>query len=194
MDANKNIINTDLKNGLTNIPSPQDIILKFMNRKIYKGTFIDFGCNDGYFTFTAESFFTNVIGVDLSMSIINNLLKTRPEHSEAKFIRSNNYFTALPDSSADVIFMFHILKKVPDAKKFIKEIKRLLKEDGELWVLEPENTNANLSFYNYFIPKEKLITTLNDDELQFIEYIDISENYYGVKFTKKRRFIYAFLS
>ena len=83
--------------------------------------------------------------------------------------------------------MFHILKKIPNVKQFVKEIKRLLKEDGELWILETEKTEAALGLKasdDYFIPKEELITRLKDDELHFIEYIDINESYYGVKFTK----------
>ena len=186
MDTNKNNNNSS-KEAKAYLPPAEDVILKFMNKRAYKGTFIDFGCNDGYFTFTSEKFFTNVIGVDLSIDTINELLRTRPESSDAKFIRSHNYTTALPDGSADVIFMFHMLKKIPNVKQFVKEIKRLLKEDGELWILEIEKTEADLGLKasdDYFIPKEELITRLKDDELHFIEYIDINESYYGVKFTK----------
>ena len=125
MDTNKNNNNSS-KEAKAYLPPAEDVILKFMNKRAYKGTFIDFGCNDGYFTFTSEKFFTNVIGVDLSIDTINELLRTRPESSDAKFIRSHNYTTALPDGSADVIFMFHILKKIPNVKQFVKEIKRLL--------------------------------------------------------------------
>ena len=70
---------------------------------------------------------------------------------------------------------------------YFKEIKRLLKEDGELWILETEKTEAALGLKasdDYFIPKEELITRLKDDELHFIDYIDINESFYGVKFTK----------
>ena len=168
-------------------PSAPETLMKFMNNRRYKGTFIDFGCADGYFTFISESYFNHVIGVDVSIATINELLKTKPEHSEAKFIRSHNYFTALPDSSADVIFMSHLLHKITDMKQFIKEIKRLLKEDGELWILEPKhiiNTISQNDEPNNIITQNELMTRLKDDELHFLKHVDIDENYYGAKFTK----------
>ena len=168
-------------------PEANEIILKFMNNHKYKGTFIDFGCGDGYFTFIAENYFTNVIGVDISISIINELIRIKPDFSDAKFIRSHNYFTALPDSSADVIFMFHLLHKIPDMKQFKKEIKRLLKEDGELWILEPNEKISSICKSNIsknILTQNELKTHLKDDELHFMQSIEINENFYGAKFTK----------
>ena len=168
-------------------PSADETLMKFMGSRKYKGTFIDFGCSDGYFTFVAENFFTYVIGVDVNIITINELLKTKPDYSQAKFIRSHNYSTALPDSSADVIFMFNLLHKIENMKQFIREIKRLLKEDGELWILEPKQTINEIcksSAPDITITKNELMTRLKDDELHFIEYINIDKNFYGVKFTK----------
>ena len=51
MDTNKNNNNSS-KEAKAYLPPAEDVILKFMNKRAYKGTFIDFGWNDGYFTFT----------------------------------------------------------------------------------------------------------------------------------------------
>ena len=55
MDTNKNNSNNSSQEAKAYLPPAEDVILKFMNKRTYKGTFIDFGCNDGYFTFTSEN-------------------------------------------------------------------------------------------------------------------------------------------
>ena len=41
MDTNKN--NNSSKEAKAYLPPAEDVILKFMNKRTYKGTFIDFG-------------------------------------------------------------------------------------------------------------------------------------------------------
>ena len=73
-----------------------------------------------------------------------------------------------------------------DEKKVEEKDEAVVAEETKENV-ETEKTEADLGLKasdDYFIPKEELITRLKDDELHFIEYIDINESYYGVKFTK----------
>ena len=158
---------------------------KFIKDKAFKGTFVDFGCGPGYFTFAAEKFFNTVIGVDVQVEMINYALKHKPEGSTAKFMLSHEFSTALPDASADVIFVANVMHEVNDTKKIKKELKRLLKEDGEIWIIEWQKKDmAEGPPFDIRLSFDDLRDIITDEELSFIEKIDLGEKFYGVRIHK----------
>lgn len=159
---------------------------KFIQDKSFKGTFVDYGCGPGYFTFAAEKFFTTVIGVDVQVEMINYALKHKPEGSTAKFMLSHEFSTALPDASADVIFMANVMHEVDDPKRIKKEFKRLLKEDGEIWLIEWQKKDMDEGPpLDIRLSYNDLKDILTDEELSFMEKIELGDKFYGVRIHKK---------
>nr|WP_281063614.1 class I SAM-dependent methyltransferase [Acetoanaerobium pronyense] len=163
---------------------PLETLEKFMKGKTYKGTFVDFGCGVGYFTFPAEKYFETVIGVDIEPKMIDYALKNIHEGSSAKFILSHENSTALPSSIANVVFMSNVFHEVYNPKLVVNELKRLLKEEGELWVLEWSKKEMEEGPpLDHRISRDELIEMIADDEIKFIGDIHISDKFYGAKFT-----------
>lgn len=172
---------------------PLETIEKFMNGKTYKGTFLDFGCGVGYFTFPAEKYFETVIGIDIEPKMINYAIRNMPEESSAKFILSHENSTALPDSIANVIFMSNVFHEVYNPRFVIEEVKRLLKEEGELWVLEWDKKEMEEGPpLDHRISRDELIEMIADDEIKFIGDIHISDKFYGAKFTMNEELFMKF--
>lgn len=158
---------------------------KFIQDKAFKGTFVDYGCGPGYFTFAAERFFTTVIGVDVQVEMINYALKHKPEGSTAKFMLSHEFSTALPDASADVIFIANVMHEVDDTKRIKKELKRLLKEDGEIWIIEwLKKEMAEGPPLDIRLSFDDLKDIITDEELSIVEKIDLGDRFYGVRIHK----------
>ncbi len=169
----------------TELPADQTL-KKFMKEKSFKGTFVDYGCGPGYFTFAAEKYFTTVIGVDVQIEMINYALKHKPEDSAAKFMLSHEFSTALPDASADIIFMANVMHEIDDKKRIKKEFKRILKEDGEIWIIEWQKREMDEGPpYDIRLSFDDLKNIITDDELSFIEKIDLGDKFYGVRINKK---------
>jgi 2-polyprenyl-3-methyl-5-hydroxy-6-metoxy-1,4-benzoquinol methylase len=107
-----------------------------------KGRILDIGAGTGEF---------------LSVTKQNGWQTTGVEPSEkAKSIAMNKGISfvektiELESNSFDVITMWHVLEHVPDLDKQLKELKRLLKEDGTLIVAVPNFKSFDAKHYGKF--------------------------------------------
>lgn len=87
--------------------------------------------------------------------INETLLNQNPENCDLVVADAENL--PFPDRSFDFIYLVGILHHLPDQKKGMQEIKRVLKENGKVFISEPTKWSVNLI---YFLGRKLLILLL----------------------------------
>ena len=77
--------------------------------------------------------------------INETLLNQNPENCDLVVADAENL--PFPDKSFDFIYLVGILHHLPDQKKGMQEIKRVLKEEREVFISEPTKWSVNLIYY-----------------------------------------------
>lgn len=97
-------------------------------------TILDFGCGTGCNSFMFNP--TNYIGFDIDYKRINY---ARHVYHNYTFITKNNGIIPISDKSIDIIFIYGVLHHLSDFQSHstIKELKRMLRNNGSLIVIEP---------------------------------------------------------
>lgn len=99
---------------------------------------LDIASGTGYGTKLISRNAKKVYGIDYSPEAI----KYAQEHYNAKnieYIKGDAQAIPLPDNSVDVAASFETIEHLPRPKKFIQEIKRVLKADGQFIVSTPND-------------------------------------------------------
>jgi SAM-dependent methyltransferase len=65
-------------------------------------------------------------------------------------LKSTNELYHLPENTFDVITLWHVLEHVHDLHGYLRQFRKLLKEDGRLVVAVPNYTSFDASFYKEF--------------------------------------------
>lgn len=111
--------------------------------KYYKtGRILDIGCGTGEFLNTCKNAKWQTVGIEpdqdaREMAIKNYGLDVRPESDLA----------ALPDSSFDIISMWHVLEHVPKLNERVEELKRLIKPNGVIIIAVPNSDSRDAKIY-----------------------------------------------
>jgi len=100
---------------------------------------LDLGCASGYMISEIAKNYPGkrFVGVDVYGKAINFAKKTYPN---IKFIRADILYLPLEDKSFDLIISYETIEHVLDPTKFLKEAKRVLKDDG-IFVLAMDSGN-----------------------------------------------------
>jgi len=108
-------------------------------------TVLDPGCGMGYFTLPLARMVGprgRVLAVDLQPRMIRGL-ETRlrraglQDRVEASVCDADDLRLASEAGSVDLITAIHVIHEAPDARTFLEQCRRLLREGGKLLVLEP---------------------------------------------------------
>lgn len=108
-------------------------ILKYVKPKTNGEKILDVGCGLGYVTTSLLAKKGIAYGVDLD----ENALKFANKYGDASFLTANALTLPFKDSSFDYIVTLAVIEHVPDARLFLKEIKRVLKKNGEIVLATP---------------------------------------------------------
>jgi ubiquinone/menaquinone biosynthesis C-methylase UbiE len=109
-------------------------------KSLVKGKVVlDIACGSGYGSHLLSNDAKKVYGVDVSSDAV--------EYAKKKFSNSNIEFMVgdaekipLPDNSVDIVITFETIEHIKDYRKFMSEIKRVLKEDGLAVISTPNDT------------------------------------------------------
>ncbi|MFA9187173.1 class I SAM-dependent methyltransferase [Flavobacterium sp. FBOR7N2.3] len=107
-----------------------------------KGRILDIGAGTGDFLLTAQENGWQTIGVEPSPRAKGIAIK-----KGIAFVEDTK---ELESHSFDTISMWHVLEHVPDLDAQIKELKRLLKQDGTLIVAVPNYKSFDAKHYGAF--------------------------------------------
>lgn len=107
-----------------------------------KGKLLDIGAGTGDFLAVAKANGWDTTGIEPS------------EKAKAIAIGKGVSFTGslaeIEDHSFDVITMWHVLEHVPDVEAQITELKRLLKQDGTIFIAVPNFKSYDAKYYGGF--------------------------------------------
>jgi len=120
----------------------RDKIKLIENFQPKKGKLLDIGAGTGDFLVIAAKNGWDVVGLEPSPKA-----KAIAQSKGVKFLEA---LSEMPDHSADVISMWHVLEHVPDVKAQILELKRILKPDGVLIVAVPNFKSYDAQHYGKY--------------------------------------------
>lgn len=119
---------------------------------------LDAACGAGYGTALMASVAEEVTGIDISSEAITFANHRYSDISNAKYLEASIAELPFSDNTFDVIISFETIEHVEEElqNKFLKEIKRCLKDDGILVMSSPDKrTYSDLpDFHNEFHVKE----------------------------------------
>jgi ubiquinone/menaquinone biosynthesis C-methylase UbiE len=132
-----------LDSRLRTIMQPSDEIIE--RGGIKKGmTVMDLGCGPGIYSIDVARAVGDkgkVYAVDIQKAMIDRLEKKlkKPENKDVHNITptvASVYRLPVPDNSVDLVYMITVLAEIPNKQKALKEIRRILRDDGILAVSE----------------------------------------------------------
>jgi len=103
--------------------------------------FLDIGCGTGYFTLPAARLLGpsgKVYAVDISSEMLEEVKRRAKESglTNIEYVLSRVYEIPLPSGLAEKALLAFVLHELEDPVRFLKEVQRLLKTEGQLLVLE----------------------------------------------------------
>ncbi|AWI25107.1 class I SAM-dependent methyltransferase [Flavobacterium pallidum] len=107
-----------------------------------KGKLLDIGAGTGDFLLAAKNDGWDITGIEPNAKAKNT--------AEQKGVRFTENEQAIADSTFDVITMWHVLEHVPDVKKQISELHRLIKPKGTVVIAVPNFNSYDAKYYGNF--------------------------------------------
>lgn len=148
---------------------------------------LDSGCGTGYGTsYLAASGARFVIGVDYSKKAIGYAIKHNRNINNVRFIVMDSLNLDFKDNLFDVIVSFEVIEHVKNPEKFIKEINRVLREDGTAIVGTPNrlvSLGGNPHHIHEFEPNE--FKELIDDYFTDVKLLGKDLIFYGRRAREK---------
>jgi len=125
-------------------------IFRFLTSNCKKGRrLLDLGCGEGYFLGFAEKYF-KCVGIDISSYAIS---RARENAKNCDLYQGDcKKLSQFKDGSFDMVTAFDVLEHLTQSEKAIKEIKRILKNEG-LFIF----STPNLDSFGHRIKKEKWV-------------------------------------
>ena len=118
---------------------------EFAANQIKDKIVLDIACGDGYGAFMLSKVARQVYAVDLSEEAIKRA-SSLYENKNLSFIQASGLKLPFADSSVDVVVSFETIEHMSesDGRKFLLEIKRVLKDGGRLILSTPEKDAVSL--------------------------------------------------
>src|SRR5579859_3379934 len=90
---------------------------------------LDIGCSTGFMTKLYSERFRSTVGIDIDRPAVEFAMKENAA-SKIRYLVGDAMNTGLPPSSVDVVTCSHIYEHVPDSKRLLAEIHRVLRPGG----------------------------------------------------------------
>jgi ubiquinone/menaquinone biosynthesis C-methylase UbiE len=122
------------------VQNPQEILKPYIKNGM---TVLDFGCGPGFFTIEIAKMLSNsgrIIAVDLQEEMLK-IIRQKIEKTNLKNIillhKCKEDIIGL-NEKVDFILLFWMFHEVPDQENTIKELMKLLRDNGKLLIAEPK--------------------------------------------------------
>ncbi len=114
-------------------------------RDMVKGkSVIDIASGEGYGSFLLAGEAESVTGIDISEESVRHATARYGRRSNLRFLKGSCEAIPCPDASFDVAVSFETIEHIEDQEGFLKEIRRVLKQDGVFLVSTP-----NIEVYHH---------------------------------------------
>ena len=152
----------------------------------------DFGCGAGYFVIPMAKLVTNegkVYALDVldsalesvrSRARIEGLFNIVPNRCNLEILGSSQ----IENNSIDLVLLSNILFQSDNKAGIIKEANRILKENGELVIIDWNENQPLGPSKDLFVPIEKIRGIVEQSSLKFKQNLFIDQYHWGMVFTK----------
>lgn len=161
---------------------PKETLMKFNIQD--DGVLLDVGCGIGYFTIPAAEILKNnrVIGIDIRQEMLEAAEKRKGKLRNIEFKKSEEYVFPVDNNSIKYVFISNVIHEVEDKTKYFKEIMRVLDREGYVLIIDWEKKDMKEGPpVQDRISRGEMVEISNNFGLNVVEFIDITENHYGVK-------------
>jgi len=109
----------------------------------------DIGCGVGYFTIPAAGILESenkVYALDTSDQMLEEVKKRMSAANATNIIviKTSEYDLKLPDESVTFALLVNVLHEIEDKTQFITEVRRILKPEGKIAIIEWEKENMEM--------------------------------------------------
>jgi ubiquinone/menaquinone biosynthesis C-methylase UbiE len=114
-----------------------------MGLDIRNNDVLEIGCGNGHRAYLINQRVPrSYVGLDVMEEQIN---KARQRYPQYQFlIQDATDLSQFPDSSKDIVIIFGVLHHIPEWRKVIDEVQRVLRSNGGFFVEEPRGTDLKL--------------------------------------------------
>jgi len=147
----------DLGRALTS--DATDALAALLRRHIARRVdlIVDLGSGTGRFTTAlSEAFAAQVIGVEPAANM-RATAEAKPHPPTVRFVQGQAKIIPLDDGVADLVFMSQVLHHIADGPTALREIRRVLKSNGNLCVRQTTRENLDSYFYQRFFPAARAV-------------------------------------
>lgn len=102
------------------------------------GSFADIGCGPGFFTLPAAHIVGEkgvVYAIDTEEKMLDRLRERMPP-SNVMLIKSTESSFSVKGSAVDMAFLGYMLHEAEDRPRFLKEVKRIVKDEGSVVIID----------------------------------------------------------
>ena len=104
-------------------------VLKYLKPK-KKEKILDLGCGRGFYVKAMEKYTDEIVGVDINREAVKKAVSQKVIYGDATNLNFNS-------NTFDKIYSLHTIEHIPDLKKFLKEVSRILKAEGIIVLVYP---------------------------------------------------------
>jgi len=114
---------------------------------------LDYGCGSGYGVIAMSEYAKSVIGVDINKQIINYCNERyRKDNVTFKQVTAD-YHLPYENKYFDIIVSFQVIEHLSDVHRYLYELKRLLKDEGLLFITTPNRHHRLVPFEKPWNPE-----------------------------------------
>lgn len=129
-----------------------------------KGRLLDFGCGTGHFLVKANRNKWETIGIEPS-------IKARNQAIQKGLDIRKNLIEIKKEKKFDVITLFHVLEHVHNLDETLKQLLKLLKKRGTIFIAVPNHESHDRKFYREFWASYDIPRHLYHFERSSMEYL-----------------------
>ena len=154
------------KNAIGNINKVfYRIISHYSKRKI---RVLDVGCGPGEYCRIMYNLGFNVTGVDYSKNMIKTAIK-KSKGTKIRYKVGDIYHLPFKDTSFDLVICMDVIQNTLDGKKAIKELKRVVRANGNLILTTLNKNSINALYYNLAEKLKSMLYSNNEIDHWFLE-------------------------
>lgn len=151
-------------------------------------TLCDIGAGTGVFSFSAAKISNEKIFALDVMEDMLELLKKRvleKKLNNVEVLKVDSKELPVDSGTCDMVLMVTVMHEIDDKPFMIKEIKRILKEKGKLFVIEFHKKRTPIGPpENHRISENQLESICSEGNFEVVEKFSMGENFYGIVFKK----------
>lgn len=119
--------------------------VRFIKAYLNNGLVLDIGAGTGAFVNVLSKHGIKTIGVEP-----DNDARETAKRDFGVLLEKEEFINSIPDSSCDVITMWHVLEHVPKLNDRVEQLKRKLSPNGIIVIAVPNHESPDAKFYGKF--------------------------------------------